>query len=126
MDPPGSGTDDLSSDESRPPRQDAGPSSGGLSHGAAGANPSPPSTSEKSVAVEAVSDDEQHDAASESAPAEAAEGHDPARAGVGRRGYPLLAVGAAGPLMARGSGRGVAAPRPEEEEVVELTDARGL
>lgn len=72
------------------------------------------------MAVDAVSDDEQHDAASESA---AAEGHDPARAGVGRRGYPLLAVGAAGPLVVRGSGRGVAAEAPEE---VELTDARGL
>ena len=116
-DPPDSGTDDRSSDERRPPRQDAGPSSGGLSHGAAGATPSPPSASEKSVAVDAVSDDEQHDAAS------AAEGYEPVRAGVGRRGYPLLAVGAAGPLAERGSGRGVAAAPPEE---LEPTEARGL
>lgn len=83
-DPPDSSTEDRRSDEKRP-RQEAGPSSGGLSHGAAGATPSPPSASEKSVAVDAVSDDEQHDAASESAAA-AAEGHEPARAGVGRRG----------------------------------------
>lgn len=122
-DPPDSGTEDRSSDERRPPRQDAGPSSGGLSHGAAGATPSPPSASEKSVAVDDVSDDEQHDAASESAAAEAAEGYEPARAGVGRRGYPLLAVGTAGPLVERGSGRGVAAATPEETE---LTEARGL
>jgi hypothetical protein len=120
-DPPDSGTDEQSSDERRPPRQDAGPSSGGLSHGAAGAIPSARSASDKSVAVDDVSDEEQQEAVSESTAPEA--GQEPARAGVGRRGYPLRAVGAAGPLVERGSGRGVAAGTAEE---LELTEARGL
>lgn len=78
MDPPDSGTDERSSDDRRPPRQDAGPSSGGLSQGAAATTI--PSGSEKSVSVEDESV-EQHDAASSPA-----EGQEEARAGVGGRG----------------------------------------
>jgi hypothetical protein len=81
-DPQDSGNDDRSSDDRRPPRQDVGPRIGGLSHGAAGAMPMP-LASEKSVSEDAVSE-EQHDAASSSGTA--AEGQDPARAGVGGRG----------------------------------------
>ena len=120
-DPPDSGTDERSSDERRPPRQDAGPSSGGLSHDKAGAIPSARSASDKSVAVDDVSDEEQQEAVSDSTAAEA--GQEPARAGVGRRGYPLRAVGAAGPLVERGSCRGVAADTAEE---LDPTEARGL
>jgi hypothetical protein len=46
----------------RPPRQDAGPSSGGLSHGTAEATPRP-SASVESVTLDAVLEEE-HDAAS--------------------------------------------------------------
>jgi hypothetical protein len=120
-DPPDSGTDERSSDERRPPRQDAGPSSVGLSHGAAGAIPSAPSASEKSVDVDDVSDEKQHEEASDSTAAEV--GQEPARAGVGRRGYPLRAVGATGPLVERRRGRGVASRTAAE---LEPTEARGL
>jgi len=73
------------------------------------------------VAVDDVSDEEQQEAVSDSTAAEA--GQEPARAGVGRRGYPLRAVGAAGPLVERGSCRGVAADTAEE---LDPTEARGL
>jgi hypothetical protein len=78
-DPLDSGTEDRSSDERRPPRQDAGPSSGGLSQGAAETGMG--SGSEKSVRMEDVSV-EQLEAASLSA----ADGQEEARAGVGGRG----------------------------------------
>jgi hypothetical protein len=120
-DPPDSGTDERSSDERRPPRQDAGPSSVGLSHGAAGAIPSAPSASEKSVDVDDVSDEKQHEEASDSTAAEV--GQEPARAGVGRRGYPLRAVGATGPLVERRRGHEVASRTAAE---LEPTEARGL
>ena len=78
VEPPDSGTDNQSSDDRRPPRQDAGPSSGGLSQGAAGTRI--PSGSEQSVRVEEVSVELQAAASS------AEEGQDEARAGVGGRG----------------------------------------
>lgn len=78
-DPPDSGTDERRSDERRPPRQDAGPSSGGLSQGAAEIGT--PSGSEKSVRVEEVSEEQQEAASS------VADGQEEARAaGVGGRG----------------------------------------
>jgi hypothetical protein len=76
------------------------------------------------VAVDDVSDEEQHEAASDSTAAEGGQ-EEPARAGVGRRGYPLRAVGAAGRLVERGSGRGVGAGTVEAEELA-TTEARGL
>lgn len=70
--------------------------------------------------MDAVSEEQQDEASSAGT---AAEGQDPERAGVCGRGYPLREVGTGGPLIERGSGRGVAVDAADETE---LTDARGL